>query len=231
MENSYESGFAFILEGATELVFYDCLLQFLAQKHPECSLEKQVDPETFETFYLVHGQFGVRIVRMNAVGTITQIHNSASWFKNTCIRAKGKMIPWTVFLCYDTDSYSADVTKFYKDDWGIFREMIKGRGGAKRVIDLAVSADIEDIFLLDLHGISCFMGLDTDLTLEDIPCGRKGSAKIKQLFIKQRQLGRTKAAYHKGERAKSLIESLDMQKILDSAELPFHRMEEIFKTE
>lgn len=51
---------------------------------------------------------------------------------------------------------------------------------------MAVDADIEDIFLLDLHGISCFMGLDSDLTQEDIPSGRKGSAKLKQLFIEQR---------------------------------------------
>lgn len=29
MENAYESGFAFILEGATELTFYDSLLHFL----------------------------------------------------------------------------------------------------------------------------------------------------------------------------------------------------------
>lgn len=231
MENAYESGFAFILEGATELTFYDSLLHFFAQKHKECSLEVQEDPETFETFYLVRGPFGVRIIRMNAVGTITQIHNSASWFQNTCVHAKGKSIPWTVFLCYDTDSYSADVTKFHEDDWANFRKMIKGRSGAKKIIDLAVSADIEDVFLLDLHGISCFMGLDTDLKQEDIPCGRKGSARIKQLFIKQRQLGRTQAVYHKGERAKGLIELLDMQKILDSGILPFQWVEEIFKTE
>ena len=123
------------------------------------------------------------------------------------------------------------MTKFHEDDWANFRKMIKGRSGAKKIIDLAVSADIEDVFLLDLHGISCFMGLDTDLTQEDIPCGRKGSARIKQLFIKQRQLGRTQAVYHKGERAKGLIESLDMQKILDSGILPFQWVEEIFKTE
>ena len=39
MENSYEQGFAFILEAATELAFYDILLNFLAERHPECKLE------------------------------------------------------------------------------------------------------------------------------------------------------------------------------------------------
>lgn len=36
MENSYESGFAFVLEGATERVFYERLLYFFARKHPNC---------------------------------------------------------------------------------------------------------------------------------------------------------------------------------------------------
>ena len=94
---------------------------------------------------------------MNAVGTITQIHNSASWLQNNCVQAKGKKIPWTVFLCYDTDSYNADVTKFYKDDWKTFRKMINAQRGVKKIVDMAVDADIEDIFLLDLHGISCFI--------------------------------------------------------------------------
>lgn len=168
---------------------------------------------------------------MNAVGTITQIHNSANWFQNNCVQAKGKKIPWTVFLCYDTDSYNADVTKFYKGDWETFRKMINTQRGVKKIVDMAVDADIEDIFLLDLHGISCFMGLDSDLTQEDIPSGRKGSAKLKQLFIEQRRLCRTQAVYHKGERAKKLIDALDMQKILDCSVLPFEQVEQIFKME
>lgn len=52
MENSYESGFAFVLEGATERVFYERLLYFFARKHPNCSIEKNQDSETFETFSL-----------------------------------------------------------------------------------------------------------------------------------------------------------------------------------
>ena len=67
MENSYESGFAFVLEGATERVFYERLLYFFARKHPNCSIEKNQDSETFETFFTVRGPFGVRIIKMNAV--------------------------------------------------------------------------------------------------------------------------------------------------------------------
>lgn len=40
MENSYESGFAFVLEGATERVFYERLLYFFARKHPNCSYKR-----------------------------------------------------------------------------------------------------------------------------------------------------------------------------------------------
>ena len=79
--------------------------------------------------------------------------------------------------------------------------------------------------------MSCFMALDSDLTQEDIPSGRKGSAKLKQLFIEQRRLRRTQAVYHKGERAKDLIDALDMQKILDCSVLPFEQVEQIFKME
>ena len=53
MENSYESGFAFVLEGATERVFYERLLYFFARKHPNCSIEKNQDSETFETFFKI----------------------------------------------------------------------------------------------------------------------------------------------------------------------------------
>ena len=127
MENSYEQGFAFILEAATELAFYDILLNFLAERHPECKLEKRTSDEIYEPFYVVQGPFGTRVIRMNAVGTITQIKNSVHWFQNTCIHAKGKKIPWTVFLCYDTDSYNADITKFYEDDWKNFRKEIRQR--------------------------------------------------------------------------------------------------------
>ena len=97
MENSYEQGFAFILEAATELAFYDILLNFLAERHPECKLEKRTSDEIYEPFYVVQGPFGTRVIRMNAVGTITQIKNSVHWFQNTCIHAKGKKIPCPVY--------------------------------------------------------------------------------------------------------------------------------------
>ena len=73
MENSYEQGFAFILEAATELAFYDILLNFLAERHPECKLEKRTSDEIYEPFYVVQGPFGTRVIRMNAVGLYSSV--------------------------------------------------------------------------------------------------------------------------------------------------------------
>ena len=211
MTNKYNKGIAFIAEGDTECQFYDALLKHYCKKHQDCSLSEEQDPANFETYYTLTGPFGIKIIRMNSVGTITQMHNSASWFNNICA-LKGDRYPWTVFLCYDTDEYNANITKFYQDDWQTFRARIAKRR-AKRIIDLAADADIEDLMLLDLHGISRYMERKTDLTQDDIPKGRKGSARLKQLFIQQRALGETKMYYHKGDRARALIDCLDMDVI------------------
>jgi len=183
MEHDIEQGFAFILEGATEYQFYDALLQHFCAKHVGCRLEQRQDPENFELYYVLHGPFGKRMIRFNEVGTITQIHNSLSWVKNVCLATKGKAFPWTIFLCYDTDAYDADITKFYEDDWQEFRTKLAKRR-IKKILDLAASADIEDVFLQDLHGIGVFMGLTQELCQADIPSGRKGSARMKQPFCK-----------------------------------------------
>ena len=111
--------------------------------------------ENGEQCYELSGAFGSRVVRFNNVGTITQIHNSGSWFRNVCF-SKASSCPWTVFLCYDTDAYDADTTKFQKGDWKLFRKSLLKLGDIK-IIDLTAKADIEDIMLLDLHGISVYM--------------------------------------------------------------------------
>ena len=50
--------------------------------------------------------------------------------------------------------------------------------------------------------------------------GRKGKAKMKILY---RSVG---ATYHEESRAKSLIDSLDMQYLLDNAPVPLYKIEE-----
>lgn len=227
MEQDFEQGFAFIMEGDTEYQFYTALFLHFAENHLECTVEEHRDLDTFEKFYIVSGPFGKRIVRFNAVGTITQIHNSVSWFisRTSLIR---RSVPWTIFLCYDTDNYNADVTKFHKDDWKVFRERLSIRC-VKQIYDLAASADIEDVFLTDLHGISVFLQLEQELTRADIPTGRKGAAKLKQLLIQLRRQDRTTVYYHKGERAANLIACLNLDNIVQSGILPLNLIEKIFE--
>ena len=67
-------------------------------------------------------------------------------------------MPWKVFLCYDTDSSEYDITKFYQDDWKLLRkDLIKAK--TEEIIDLAASADIEDIILTDLSGVCAYLVL------------------------------------------------------------------------
>lgn len=226
-KNEFEHGYAFVLEGDTEREFYDALLHHFAEKRSQLELELQHDSITKEPYYVLCGYFGKRIIRMNSVGTITQIHNSYSWLQNSCLTNEKETFPWTVFLCYDTEEYQADVTKFYKGDWKSFRKRLS-KTKRVNIVDLAADADIEDIFLLDLHGISIFMGLEQDLAEDDIPTGGKGSARMKQLFIAQRGKRKTKQYYHKGERARPLIDCLDFDKIIATSELPFSEVEKIF---
>lgn len=227
MEKDFEQGFALIMEADTEYQFYEALFLYFAKKHPECTIRRLTDDDTFEPYYIVYGPFGQRIVRMNSVGTITQIHNSASWF-NSKVALTKKSVTWTVFLCYDTDNYNADVTKFYKDDWQTFRQKLTTRR-VKRIVDLAAKADIEDVFLQDLHGLSTYLKLQEDLVPTDIPRGRKGSARLKQLFIQLRNQGRTTMFYHKGERARELINCLNFETIIQSSILPLNLLEMIFE--
>lgn len=227
MEKDFEQGIALIMEADTEYQFYEALLLHLAKKHPECTIEKLADPETFEQYYCINGPFGKRLVFLNAVGTITQIHNSISWFNSKYSNSKRK-VSWIVFLCYDTDNYNADVTKFYEGDWKHLRGELSSRR-VKQIVDLAASAEIEDVFLQDLHGVSKFLELERDISLEELPSGKKGSAKLKQLIIELRCQGRTKKYYHKGTRARSLIDCLDLDKIIESGVLPLHHLNCIFE--
>lgn len=56
------------------------------------------------------------LVKINNVGTVTQMTNLAEWFLRACV-ARHRSIPWHVFLGYDTDDYSARITKFHQGDW------------------------------------------------------------------------------------------------------------------
>lgn len=202
MSCEFTKGIAFILEGATEKVFYRSFLQWLAENNEGCSFDKIENTDIGEiAFEWKSGDESV-LIKFNIVGAVTQLIHSGKWFANTC--ARKYKIPWQVFLCYDTDSPDKDISKFYEDDWKLLRDELK-KAKAKEIVDLAASADIEDVMLVDLEGICKYLGIPVPTELK----GRKGKAKMKALY---RSCGNT---YHEGEKSADMVESLDFYKIIN----------------
>ena len=199
--DKFTEGIAFIMEGKTEKVFYISFLDYICASNPDIEFVKGISEDG--DIYFVWSSLTKRIIiKIFVVGTISQITNSGSWFANKC--SKKIRVPWSVYLCYDTDSSTADISKFYEGDWKLLRTALK-KAHADNIIDLAASADIEDIMLYDIEGICKFLRIPV---LREIP-GRKGKAKMKMLY---RSCGLT---YHEAERALPLIESLDFNKIME----------------
>lgn len=215
MKDSFEKGIAFILEGDTEKVFYLSLLEHLCEKYNGISLTKKTDNSDGEIFYTLGNSEHSMLIKFNVVGTISQITNSGNWFETRCY-GQHKNLSWTVFLCYDTDNYTPNISKFYEDDWKELRKMISKHKSCS-IIDLAAQADIEDIMLVDADGVFNFLNIPPTI----IPSGSKGKRKMKKLF---RQKG-PGVAYHEGVRAKSLIDSLDFDKIISMSPVPLNQIQ------
>ena len=215
MEDRFEKGIAFILEGDTEKVFYLALLKHLCEKYKEVTINKKTDSSSGEVFYTLGNSSHEVLIKFNVVGTISQITNSGNWFEKRCYN-QHKSLAWTVFLCYDTDNYLPNISKFYEDDWTELRKTISKRKSCS-IIDLAAQADIEDIMLVDSDGIFDFLGIPPS----PIPTGSKGKVKMKKIF---RSKG-PGSAYHEGERAESLINALDFEKIIAISPVPLNKIE------
>lgn len=193
MSNKYEEGIAFILEGDTEKEFYLSLLEFLCKKHGGI-LERQLDcGNSPDIIYSLRTPKRSLLLKFNTVNTVTQMPHSNRWFITQCKEKHKDVGSWTIFLCYDLDNYKNDITKFYEGDWANLRTSLKKK--AKAVHDIAAAADIEDIILSDIDGVSSFLGSSSTM---ELPTGSKGKAKLKKLF---RQVGKT---YHEGKRARAL---------------------------
>ena len=215
MVDSFARGYAFILEGDTEKAFYLSFLNYLAQKN-NATLQRTVDTEVPDVGYLLYHNDVVDLIKMHVVNSISQMPRTANWVHTHCTGRYGRGKDWSVFLCYDTDDYQEDVTPFLEGDWDILRKKIRR---VNRVIDVAARADIEDAMLTDLAGICGFLGVEE--VSKDQLTGRKGKARMKALF---RAHG---AYYHSGDRARPMIDTLDMQKIIDESQLPLQEIERI----
>ena len=215
MAGEYTAGCAFIVEGETEKEFYLSFLSFLTRKHSAQISRYVVRDDVPDVIYRIAYKDDIILVKFHSVNAITQIPRSGAWFNAQCLD-KYK-IPWNVFLCYDTDKYLEDISKFYKDDWKLLRQDLKKAS----VLDVAAAADIEDVMLTDLVGVCHFIGCE----VPSMPiAGRKGKVKLKNLFRDHNQY------YHEGKRARPLIEALNMQLIMDNSGLPLKEMDHwIFK--
>ncbi len=221
MSSGYDKGVAFVFEGDTEKVFYLSYLRFCCKKHPGFCMLKEVDSDSGEVFYVLENSNIKVLIKTNVVGTVSQLTNSGAWFASRC-RGLYKSLNWTVVLCYDTDEYLSSISKFYEGDWKKLREkLIKNK--ARRIIDMASDADIEDTMLLDSNGIFAFLNMPPC----PIPSGSKGKWKLKRLF-RLKGLG---IAYHEGEKAQPLIDALDFDVIANHSKLPFGEVEECCFTE
>lgn len=211
-ENEACHGLAFIVEGATEKVFYH---EYLSQLCETKGLILKKDLDTQEDRYVMSSANFRRIIMMASVNSVSQMTNSATWFGRACV-GENPGVTWTVFLCYDTDEYNSDITKFHEGDWEMLRKSIAPF--AQKVVDMAAEADIEDVILCDLPGVLSFLGLSPDTK---VPPGNKGKTKLKTLY---RKVAPNKA-YHSGERAKELISHLDMAKIRALAPVPLKEID------
>lgn len=214
MGDRFEKGIAFILEGDTEKVFYLALLKHFCKKIDGVSIEKCTDPVSGEVFYTLGNDNHKLLIMLNVVGAISQITNSGNWFERRCY-GQHKSIKWTVFLCYDTDNYTPNISKFYEDDWKELRKAISKHRSCS-IIDLAAQADIEDIMLLDVGSVFKFL----EINPFPIPSGSKGKMKMKKIF---RAKG-PGCAYHEGERAGALINALDFDKIINLSPVPLSQI-------
>ncbi|MFA6840626.1 MAG: hypothetical protein WCR05_07575 [Sphaerochaetaceae bacterium] len=212
MKTRYTSGIAFICEGETEQIFYERLIYHFHALNQEYSYQNNLFDDKDNDYYSVATSDSQSVlIKMKTIGTVTQMTHAAQWFNNIC-RGKQQGLRWTVFLCYDTDTYQEDISKFYEEDWKILRKKLSGRN--IDIIDLSASAMIEDLFLYDRQGICNFLQIPE----QDIPYVGNGKNTLKHFF---RQHGQT---YHEGERARNLIWSLDIELISQQAQIQLSKV-------
>lgn len=215
MVGNFDKGIAFIGEGATEVVFYEEYLKFVA-KAKACSFEPL--DVVGEAAYRFDAPGQTSLVMMHSTNTVSQLPNASSWFNRAC-DASNPSIPWDVILAYDTESHSDNVSQFYQGDWLRLRTDLVAAGAT--IIDMAAAADIEDVMLIDLLGVLAFLELPLNTLL---PSGRKGKAKMKKLF----RMKALNLKYREGEKARPLIRALDMSLIEKNASLPFSDLRSSF---
>ena len=78
--NNYTEGIAFILEGATEKVFYKAYLEYLSTLDENTLLIRDKSTDDGEIIFCWQSGKKKILIKFYVVGTITQIVHSGKWF-------------------------------------------------------------------------------------------------------------------------------------------------------
>ena len=116
MDDAFGTGLAFILEGDTEKEFYLSFLHFLCKKHG-ATFERTLLDDTPDVIYTIQKESDTMLVKFHNVTSISNMPRAGRWFTSQCVSRYSRKHNWYVFLCYDTDSYKNDISKFYAGDW------------------------------------------------------------------------------------------------------------------
>lgn len=108
----------------------------------------------------------------------------------------------TVFLCYDTDVFECSSKPSV--DWANV-ELTLRKLGANNVIHIKAERCIEDVFLIDIHGICNYLKIKPISKIT----GQNGVEKMQNLFNKGNRI------YQKGYSCDGLIDNLDMESIFE----------------
>lgn len=106
-----------------------------------------------------------------------------------------------IFLCYDTDVF--EFSQNPPVDWSAVEKSLKD-GGAENIYHIKARKSIEDWLLNDVEGICRHLRLQSPKKIN----GSNGLKKIENLFKRVNKI------YIKGESAKGLIDSLNIQKVM-----------------
>lgn len=203
--NDIDLEIAFICEGETEEVFYKTLVQ----KYSMIMKAEHYGNDNLDgTAIIIRTEEKSVRISFKCTSTCSQITNQVEWIRNEYAdKIRNRDI--CIYICYDTDSYREDITRFEEGDWEYFIKQIEKISGEINIIQLAAKAQIEDIMLIDKNGIKKYLGL-TEIA---IPNKSKGKYKMREVFKQANK------CYREGYRSERFINSLDFEYICKNCEI------------
>lgn len=175
-------------EGATDLEFYNRLLDYIKSLSP-------------------NKQFAVdKIIKKNIQGIGNFKTKLMKKFKNEVVNnAEFKGYKKIVALCYDEDVFELTSQLPPLDRNALEKELLKN--GADKVIRVVAKKSIEDIFLTDIESILKFLKIGAN-SIKGVR-GSSGYEKLQNIYKKASKV------YYKGEHVEGFVKSLDFKLICE----------------